>query len=74
MDGKNMDSEHVSTMLFVKGEKNLIAKGLVWYYVTLGYEKFVEQFVTRELYKELKVDFVAIKVNVLYHYPHLFRL
>jgi hypothetical protein len=34
----------------------------------------VEQFVTREFYNELKVEFVAIKVSVLYHYPHLFKL
>jgi hypothetical protein len=74
MDGKNMDNELGSTMLFVEGKKDLIAKGLVWYYVTLGYEKFVEQFITCELYNELKVEFVTIKVNVLYHYPYLFRL
>jgi hypothetical protein len=29
MDGKNMDNELGSTMLFVEGKKDLIAKGLV---------------------------------------------
>ncbi len=46
MVGKNMDNEPGSTMLFVEGEKDLIAHGLVQYYVNLGYMKFVEQFVT----------------------------
>jgi hypothetical protein len=27
-----------------------------------------------KIYNELKVEFVAIKGNVIYHYPHLFRL
>jgi len=26
-----------------------------------------------ELYNELKVEFVIIKVSVLYHYPYLFK-
>jgi hypothetical protein len=34
----------------------------------------VEQLVTPELYNELKVEFVAIKISVLYHYPYLFKL
>ncbi len=70
---KNMDSKPRSTMLFAKGKKNLIAQGLVWYYVNLGYEKFVKQFVMHELYNELKVEFVILKVSVLYHYPYLFK-
>jgi len=74
MVGKNMDSEPGSTLLSTKGEKDLIARGLVWYYVNLGYGKFVEQFVMPKLYNELNVDFVAIKVSVLYHYPYLFKL
>ncbi len=74
MAGKNMDNEPKSTMLFVEGEKDLIAQGLVQYYVNLGYRKFVEQFVTPELYNELKVKFVAIKASILYQYPYLFRL
>jgi hypothetical protein len=69
-----MDNEHGNMMLFGEGEKNLIAQGLVWYYVNLGYGKFVEQFVTPKLNSELKVEFVAIKVSVLYQYPYLFRL
>ncbi len=72
--GKNMDSEPRSMMLFIEGEKDLIAKGLVWYYVNLGYKNFVEQFVTLELYNELKMEFVTIKVSVLYYYPYLFKL
>ncbi len=74
MDGKNMDNEHDSTMSSAKGEKDLIVKSLIWYYVNLGYEKFVEQFVTCELYNELKMELVTTKVNVLYHYAYLFRL
>jgi hypothetical protein len=70
---KNMDNELGSTMLFRKGEKDLIVKGLVWYYINLKYGKFVEQFVIPNFYHELKVEFVAIKVNVLYHYSSLFR-
>ncbi len=34
----------------------------------------MEQFVTPKLNSELKVEFVAIKVSVLYQYPYLFRL
>jgi hypothetical protein len=56
-----------------KAKKHLIVHGLVRYYVNLGYEKFVEQFVMHELYNELKVEFVIIKVSVLYHYPYLFK-
>jgi len=74
MDGKNMASENGSTMLSAKGKTHLIVKSLVRYYVNLRYEKFVEQFVTCELYNELKMELVAIKVNVLYHYAYLFRL
>ncbi len=33
MARKNMDNEPGSRMLSTKGEKNLIAKSLVWYYV-----------------------------------------
>jgi hypothetical protein len=73
MAGKNMDNEPRSTMLSTKGKKDLIAKGLVWYYINLKYGKFVEQFVIPKFYHELKVEFVAIKVNVLYHYSSLFR-
>jgi hypothetical protein len=72
--GKNMDNEPRITMLFGKGKKDLIVQCLVWYYVNLGYMKFVEQCVTLELHNELKVEFVTVKVNVLYHYPYLFRL
>jgi uncharacterized protein (UPF0218 family) len=74
MVGKNMDSELGNTILFVKGETDLIVWGLVRYHDNLGYGKFVEQFVMHELYNELKVEFVAIKVSVLYHYPYFFRL
>jgi hypothetical protein len=74
MAKKNIDSEPRSTMLSSKCEKDLITQGLVRYNVYLRYGKFVEQFVTLELYNELKVDFVAIKVSVLYHYPYLFKL
>jgi hypothetical protein len=35
---------------------------------------FLEQFLTPKFYNELKEEFVAIKVNVLHHYPYLFRL
>ncbi len=59
---------------YIEGEKNLIVQGLVQYYVNLKYKKFVEQLVTPELYNELKVEFVAIKISVLYHYPYLFKL
>jgi hypothetical protein len=71
---KNMDSELGNMMLFGEGKKDLIAQGLVRYYINLGYGKFVEQFVMPELYNELKVEFVVIKVSILYHYPYLFRL
>jgi hypothetical protein len=74
MARKNVDSELRSKMLSTKGKKDIIAQGLVWYYVYLGYGKFLEQFSTLELYNELKVDFVAIQVSVLYHYPYCFKL
>jgi hypothetical protein len=74
MVGKNMDSELGNTMLFAEGEKYLIAQGLVWYYINLGYRKFMEQLVTLEFYNELKVESLAIKESVIYHYPYLFRL
>jgi hypothetical protein len=74
MVGKNMDNEPRSTMLSIESKKDLIVQGLVQYYVNLGYKKFVEQFVTHELYNELKVEFVTIKVSVLYNYPYLFKL
>jgi hypothetical protein len=74
MVGKNMDSEPKSTMLSTKGKKDLITHGLAWYYVNLGYGKFLEQFVTPKHYNELKMEFITIKVSVLYHYPYLFKL
>jgi hypothetical protein len=74
MVGKNMDVEPGNTMLFAEGKKYLIVQGLVRYYVNLGYRKFVEQFVMLKLYNELKVESITIKVNVLYHYPYLFKL
>jgi hypothetical protein len=74
MAKRNMENEPRSIMLSSKGKKYLLAQGLVQYYVYLGYWKFVEQFITPELYNELKVDFVAIKVSVIYHYPYLFKL
>ncbi len=74
MARKNMGSEHGSTMSSAKGEKNLIVKNLVRYYVNLRYKKIVEHFFTCELYNELKMEFVAIKVNVIYHYAYLFKL
>jgi hypothetical protein len=63
MDGKNMNNEHGNTMSSTKGEKDLIVKSLVWYYVNIRYKKIVEQFVTCELYNELKMELVAIKVK-----------
>jgi hypothetical protein len=42
MVGKNMDSEHGNAMLSTKVEKDLIVKGLIWYYINLRYGKFVE--------------------------------
>jgi hypothetical protein len=36
---------------------------LVHYFVNLGYEKCIEQFVTLEFYNELKLEYVAIKVR-----------
>jgi len=74
MARKNMDNEPRNTMLSTKGKKYLIVHGLVQYYVNLGYGKFVEQFVTHELYNELKVESIIIKVSVLYYYPYLFKL
>jgi hypothetical protein len=71
---KNMDNEPKSTILSTKGKKDLITHGLVRYYVNLRYGKFVEQFVALELYNELKVESITIKVSVLYHYPYLFKL
>jgi hypothetical protein len=38
-------------------------EGLVCYFVNLGYDKWIEQFVTLELYNELKLEFVAVKVT-----------
>jgi hypothetical protein len=38
-------------------------EGLVCYFVNLGYGKWIKQFVTQELYNELKLEFVAIKVK-----------
>jgi hypothetical protein len=74
MAGKNMDNEPWSTMLFAEGKKYLIVRGLVRYYVNMGYRKFMEQFVMVKLYNELKVESITIKVSVLYHYPYLFKL
>jgi hypothetical protein len=74
MVGKNMDNEPKSTMLSIEGRKNIITHGLVWYYVNLGYEKFVEQFVMPKFYTKLKVESITIKVSILYHYPYLFKL
>ncbi len=51
----------------IKVEKNLIANQLFHYYVNLGYKKWVEQFVTAELYNKLKLEFVTIKVSTLHH-------
>jgi len=73
MAGMNMDNEPGNIVLSTKGKKDLIAKGFVWYYINIRYGKFVEQFVIPNFYHELKVEFVAIKVNVLYHYSSLFR-
>ncbi len=49
------------------GKPNIdsIVEGLVCYYVNLGYGKYVEQFVIRELYNELKLESMAIKVITL---------
>ncbi len=38
-------------------------EGLVCYFVNLGYEKCIKQFVILELYNELKLEYVAIKVT-----------
>lgn len=41
------------------------AKGLVRYFVNMGYGKVVEQFVIPQLYNETKLEFVTIKVIFL---------
>jgi hypothetical protein len=38
-------------------------EGLVRYFVNLGYEKCIEQFVTPKFYNELKLEYVGIKVT-----------
>jgi hypothetical protein len=74
MDGKNMDNELGSIMLSTKGKKDLIIKGLVWYYINLRYGEICRAICYSKVYHELKVEFVATKINVLYHYSSLFRL
>jgi hypothetical protein len=50
-----------------KAKTNLVVDQLLHYYVNLGYEKWVEQFVTIELYNEVKLESITIKVNILHH-------
>jgi hypothetical protein len=38
-------------------------EGLIRYFVNLGYEKCIEQFVTPKFYNELKLEYVVIKVT-----------
>jgi hypothetical protein len=49
----------------IEAKKDLFSKGLVWYFVNMEYGKVVEQFVIPELYNELKLKFIAIKVTLL---------
>jgi len=49
-----------------EAETNLVASGLLQYCVNLGYEKWVEQFVTTKLYNEIKLESIATKVNTLH--------
>ncbi len=52
-------------LFYIKAKKDLFSKGLVWYFVNMGYGKVVGQFVIPELYNEPKLEFVAIKVTLL---------
>jgi hypothetical protein len=52
-------------LFYIEAEKDLFSKGLVWYFVNMGYGKVVEQFTIPELYNEPKLEFVAIKVTLL---------
>ncbi len=64
MAQQNMENkEH--NQIFTKVETNLLTDGLVHYYVFMGYMKWVEQFVTIELYNELKLESIVVKVNTL---------
>jgi hypothetical protein len=50
-----------------KVKTNLVAYRLFRYCVNLGSEQWVEQFVITELYNELKLESITIKVNTLHH-------
>jgi hypothetical protein len=50
-----------------EAKTNLITNGLFHYCVNLGYGKWGEQLLTIELYNELKLESIAIKVSILHH-------
>jgi hypothetical protein len=62
----NIDNEG-ENQVCIKVETNLVVDQLLHYYVNLGYREWVEQFVTSELYKKLKLGSITIKVNILHH-------
>lgn len=64
MAQQNMENKG-QNQISAKPEVNLFTYGLVNYCVFMGYRKWVEQFVIVELYDELKLEFIAIKVSAL---------
>jgi hypothetical protein len=66
MAQQNINNEG-ENQVCIEVETNLVADQLLHYYVNLGYREWVEQFVTTKLYKQLKLEFVTMKVNILHH-------